>query len=227
MKQNSLRLAIKTIPYALSFKSSVISAAILTVLGLGMLIFGALTQTPSILSVWFMIIPSIYVIQMLYSIYGLSSLAMSSAHRKSMLTKVPAVLYTLFMMAAYLLLVLADAILLHLAPADENSFTISLLIGFVVMFVLTIYVSFSFRYFIVSLIMLFIIGGSMGAFTSITIEEGFTFATVPLPFAAVAALGIVVVLLCGGIFYMISLLLYKRSVSDRIYAAQLKKAGHA
>ena len=144
-----------------------------------------------------------------------------------MLTKGPAVLYTLFMMAAYLLLVLADAILLHLAPADENSFSISLLIGFVVMFVLTIYVSFSFRYFIVSLIMLFIIGGSMGAFTSITIEEGFTFATVPLPFAAVAALGIVVVLLCGGIFYMISLLLYKRSVSDRIYAAQLKKAGHA
>lgn len=235
MKQiiHNTRTVWRLLPYAMQFKTMTIFSIFFAIIGF-ILKFAAIATpvTFSILGDWFLLLIPMYLVQMVQSAVALSGLTQSSGIKKAALTSAAALLYEGFLLVSFTLIVVLDSITVSLYPETKEAISYGMLLSLIIMIIFTVYNILAYRYYLVSTVFIIVIALFIGMGNGFRIgaaAEG-VFLPLPepalsLPFSTYAVVGYVVTVLCGILYYILSLVFYKKPLSERVFRSTLRKYG--
>ncbi len=216
-----LKILIKLLPSAYRFKLSLVGAAIMYLVGIVM----ALSFPGNGIGIVFLMMGPIWVSQLIISL-SVSNLVQVSPFKKALHTYLSTAANFISMILSYLVVLLVDGINRYIHPEYTDNDGISLFLAcffFVIAF--TLYVSFCYKYFIVSSIFLVIGVQVVGVYYNFSMYLGEN--TLPFgisaPFPLLILSGFGIIFVSSLLQYGISLLLYKRPLSKTAQYAGLRK----
>ncbi|MCM1025065.1 MAG: hypothetical protein NC432_01435 [Roseburia sp.] len=221
---SDLKLGLKLLRYGHGVKNTVVCSILIVLLGIIAAVTDLLSLNTGGLNFpigYFLMLGAMFAIQLFYSVNA-ANLIQSSPLKKKLQTSVPAVLMTFIAMCGYLISVLAGAVGLMIAPEAAGHFCQQLLYTVLIMATILLYAAVAYKLFILSTIMFFVIFFSTfmyftdnGWLRSLGGGTGM--------FWMIAAAGVGILLVCGFLYYLLSLAVYKRPLSKRAQAGALRR----
>lgn len=214
-----LKLLIKLIPFTYRCKLSVLGMVIVYILGIVI----TLVFPGEELGGLFLMMGPIWLSQLIISL-TVSDMVQASPLKKALHTHLLAAATFICSVVSYLLVIILDEICRFIYPAytdGDCAFQRLTCCGIVVLFAL--YVSFCYKYFVLSSIMLFVGVEAIVMFHSYIAFTPQHMANLNIPLPLATLLGFVVIFLGALMQYGITCLLYKKPLSKRAQYAGLRK----
>lgn len=219
---NDLKLGFKIMKYGHSAKLSIIGSIALAVFGL-MYCAISITTKYSLPAGYFLMLSVLLLLQLISTVSA-ANLVQSSPMKKKLQTSVPAFFSVLLMLAVYLLNVVVAVVAVCANPEAIELFCTQIMYTIVILGSIMLYYGAVFKYFVASTIFFYI----FFMFTYFPIVRGelqWSFMPFAEPwenFALTVVVGLVVILVCGVLQYLISLALYKAPISKLALGARLR-----
>lgn len=219
---DDLKLGFKTIRFAHGIKMSVGCVCVVIPLAIAMCVMG-LWSNYQFPAGYFFAFSAMLIVQLLFSV-NMSSLAATSPQKKRLQTRVPAVVNTFGMLVGYLMLVAVEVILTIIWP-EKTELACGQIVWTVLFTVaIMLYSALAYKLYVLSTILFIIIVVPLISATSSGFLV-FRFGNNSLgSLILTAAVGIVAILLCGFLSYLIFLAVYKFPISKHSQAATLRKS---
>lgn len=218
---NDLKLGIQMLRYTYGKTGAIVGMAVCGIMGF---IF-YLLEEDGFFGGFFLILTSMWVVQMLYSL-SVSNMVLASPLRKKMQVSVPAILNCAGMAVTYTVLLLIEAVRVILHPERIAVICNGLVSLVLVMIVLMVYMAFVYKYFVVSTLIFYV------AYFSCYIGRGWI-STLNLwnfdhgngigNFVIAVLIGYAAIAVGGYLQYIASLLICRKPMSKISQPAALRK----
>lgn len=221
---NDLKLGLKLLRYGHGIKNTIICSIIIVGLGILMAVMDLLSLDTGGVTFpigYFLMLGVMFAIQLFYSVNA-ANLIQSSPLKKKLQTSVPAILMTFIAMCGYLISVLTGAVGLMVAPESAGHFCHQLLYTILIMATILLYAAVAYKLFFLSTILFFVIFFSSFMYFTNNRWLGSLDGGAGL-FWLIAAIGFGIILVCGFLYYLLSLATYKLPLSKRAQAGALRR----
>lgn len=219
---NDLKIGFKIMKYGHSAKLSMIGSIVAAVVAV-LLCAVSILATYSFPGGYFFMIAVLLLLQLLSTVNA-ANLVQTSPMKKKLQTSVPALLSVLLMLAAYLLNAAVLAVAIGANPEMAEPLLTQIMYTAFIMGVVMLYYGACFKYFVASTA--FFLLAFMCTYTPMISGElrwsFMPFAGVWENFALTTVIGAVVILVCGGLEYLISLAVYRAPMSKWALGARLR-----
>lgn len=209
---NDIKLGFKVMEFGHGRVSTLIGCLIVIFAGVFICGISAVFST-SLPGGYFFMMAEIFAMQLYYSV-NISSLVLASPARKKLMTSVPAALSTACMLAAYAVTLLIVGFVSYLRPDNLSAACAQIAFTAGIMGVVLIYTGAVYKYFVaatglflVGFLCVYLLYPVSGVWISSIFGSGWN------AFALTAALGLVFLLICSCLEYLLFLALYRAPMS--------------
>lgn len=218
----NLKLGFKILRYGHAAKLSIIAGIVLGLLGLVVCAISVLVSY-SFPGGYFLMMSVLLLLQLVFTVNA-ANLVQTSPMKKKLQTSVPALISILLMLAGYFVQVLVSAVMAGLNPETVQLYCTQIIYTAAIMGIIMLYYGAVYKYFVaasaVFIIMFIFAYGPM-------IRGDILWSWMPFAgfwgnFILTAAIGAAVILVCGGLQYLISLAVYRAPVSKWALGARLR-----
>lgn len=219
---DNIKLGFRIMKYGHSAKLCIICSIALAVFGL---VYGAVSirvQDPFPVG-YFMMLGQLILVQLIYTVNAANMVA-ASPRKKQLQTAVPALICLVLMLATYLLTVVSLGVSVYIMPESAGTACSQMMITVVMMGAVVLYLGVAYKYFVISAVVFVLAYFAGYPLLTMGIRQwDFDLvAGVWGNFWLTAAIGLVILLICGGLQYLISLAVYKAPVSKMALGARLR-----
>lgn len=216
---NDLKLGIRMLRYAYGRTASIVSTAIFGIDGLVICLLGG----DCFLGGFFLVVASMWVLQMLYSL-SVSNMVLASPQRKKMQISVPVALNCTCMTVMYTVLLFIQVVWVMRHPERVTIICNGLVWLALVMAVLMVFTAFAYKYFVVSMLAFYVVFFTCNIGKEKVLESNLWNSCYGVGNFIIAALiGYVAIAVGGYLQYKASLLIYRKPMSKAGQPATLRK----
>ena len=217
---NDLKLGYRSLRYTYNLKGNITSAALMFGLGILISLFSSIN---TYMGSFFIMIAGMMPVQMIYSL-NITGLVLSSPVRKRMQTRIPTVCSLVSILGIYLFLAVMKVLCAWVNPEMQSYYCKDLVAAAVFGAAMMLYMGIAFKYFWISTI-LFFTGFILisDVIERVLYSNGGIWSQGVVSFAIAILLGIAILAAAAFLSYLLSLALYKKTVSKRSQNANLQK----
>lgn len=213
-----LKLGFRLIKYGYKIKINVIMMVLILAIGIGVEIT---SQGTSIIGGFYLMLIGMFSYQMVMSM-DISEIVQSSSMKKKLQVELPVIISTIIYLVCYTFLLIERAILIKQNPQNKEELLFTLFSILLIMVAVYIFTSICYKYFVAGMILFFVL--FMGIYGGVTFlwRTGIGAALCEMKFGWIAVFGYAIVLLGGGLEYLLGSFLYRKPLSEFAFRGMFK-----
>lgn len=215
-----LKMGFRLMKYGYKIKMNVIMMIVILALGI---VAEITSEGTSFLGGFYLMMTGMFAYQLIMSM-DISEMVQSSAAKRKLQVGLPVVASTVVYLASYTFLLVERVILIHQNPQSKEELLYTLFIILLIMITVYIFSSICYKYFVAGFILFLILFIGVDTGAVILWNNGIGAWLCQIGLGWLAVLGYAVVLLGGGIEYLLGSLLYRKPLSEFAFAGIFKDA---
>lgn len=213
-------MGFRLMKYGYRIKMNVIFMLVILVVGI---IVEITSEGTSFLGGFYLMLTGMFAYQLIMSM-DISEMVQSSAAKRKLQVGLPVVASTVVYLASYTFLLVERVILIHQNPQSKEELLYTLFIILLIMITVYIFSSICYKYFVAGFILFLILFIGVDTGAVILWNNGIGAWLCQIGLGWLAVLGYAVVLLGGGIEYLLGSLLYRKPLSEFAFRGIFKDA---
>lgn len=173
------------------------------------------------LGMFFMMLAPMYMVQVIYSMC-MSTLVTASPYGKRIQTSIVSCGDLFFSLVSMTIIVIMKAVEVALYPQQKDALISVFVILSVMMLVLHIYTAFVYKFYVLSIVLLFVIIWPLSFYMGYSVRF-FTLPTIPVSFVGAVLIAYASTLLGVGLQYVLTKLIYRAPLSKYAQGAAMRK----
>lgn len=215
-----LKMGFRLIKYGYKIKMNVILMIVILAAGI---VAEISSKGTSFLGGFYLMMTGMFAYQLIMSM-DISEMVQSSAVKRKMQVGLPVVASTVVYLAAYTFLLVERVILIRQNPQSKEELLYTLFTILLIMITVYVFSSICYKYFVAGFILFLILFMGVDAGAMILWDNGIGAWLCQIGLGWLAVLGYAVVLLGGGIEYLLGSLLYRKPLSEFAFRGIFKDA---
>lgn len=215
-----LKMGFQLMKYGYKIKMNVIMMIVILALGI---VAEITSEGTSFLGGFYLMMTGMFAYQLIMSM-DISEMVQSSAAKRKLQVGLPVVASTVVYLASYTFLLVERVILIHQNPQSKEELLYTLFTILLIMITVYIFSSICYKYFVAGFILFLILFIGVDTGAVILWNNGIGAWLCQIGLGWLAVLGYAVVLLGGGIEYLLGSLLYRKPLSEFAFRGIFKDA---
>lgn len=215
-----LKMGFQLMKYGYKIKMNVIMMVVILALGI---VAEISSKGTSFLGGFYLMMTGMFAYQLIMSM-DISEMVQSSAAKRKLQVGLPVVASTVVYLASYTFLLVERVILIHQNPQSKEELLYTLFTILLIMITVYIFSSICYKYFVAGFILFLILFIGVDTGAVILWNNGIGAWLCQIGLGWLAVLGYAVVLLGGGIEYLLGSLLYRKPLSEFAFRGIFKDA---
>lgn len=215
-----LKMGFRLMKYGYKIKMNVIMMIVILALGI---VAEITSEGTSFLGGFYLMMTGMFAYQLIMSM-DISEMVQSSAAKRKLQVGLPVVASTVVYLASYTFLLVERVILIHQNPQSKEELLYTLFTILLIMITVYIFSSICYKYFVAGFILFLILFIGVDTGAVILWNNGIGAWLCQIGLGWLAVLGYAVVLLGGGIEYLLGSLLYRKPLSEFAFRGIFKDA---
>lgn len=215
-----LKMGFQLMKYGYKIKMNVIMMVVILALGI---VAEISSKGTSFLGGFYLMMTGMFAYQLIMSM-DISEMVQSSAAKRKLQVGLPVVASTVVYLASYTFLLVERVILIHQNPQSKEELLYTLFTILLIMITVYIFSSICYKYFVAGMILFLILFIGVDTGAVILWNNGIGAWLCQIGLGWLAVLGYAVVLLGGGIEYLLGSLLYRKPLSEFAFRGIFKDA---
>lgn len=215
-----LKMGFRLIKYGYRIKMNVIFMLVILAVGI---VVEITSEGTSFLGGFYLMLTGMFAYQMIISM-DISEMVQTSAMKRRLQVDLPVVASTVVYLAAYTFLLVERVILIHQNPQAKEEALYTLFAIVLMMVAIYVFTAICYKYFVAGFIVFLILFMGIDAGALILWDNGIGQWLCQIGLGWLAVLGYVVVLLGGGLEYLLGSLLYRKPLSEFAFRGIFKDA---
>lgn len=216
----NLKMGFQLMKYGYKIKMNVIMMVVILALGI---VAEISSKGTSFLGGFYLMMTGMFAYQLIMSM-DISEMVQSSAAKRKLQVGLPVVASTVVYLASYTFLLVERVILIHQNPQSKEELLYTLFTILLIMITVYIFSSICYKYFVAGMILFLILFIGVDTGAVILWNNGIGAWLCQIGLGWLAVLGYAVVLLGGGIEYLLGSLLYRKPLSEFAFRGIFKDA---
>lgn len=215
-----LKMGFRLMKYGYRIKMNVIFMLVILVVGI---IVEITSEGTSFLGGFYLMLTGMFAYQMIISM-DISEMVQTSAMKRRLQVGLPVVASTVVYLASYTFLLVERVILIHQNPQGKEEALYTLFAIVLMMVAIYIFTAICYKYFVAGFIIFLILFMGIDVGAMLLWDNGIGQWLCQIGLGWLAVLGYAVVLLGGGLEYLLGSLLYRKPLSEFAFAGIFKDA---